>query len=246
MTSPPPIPPIDSALALFRGFFNWLMMDLSASLAWAARPPQAPTMPMFVEISRRIQRHQRRIQEIAARVQAGTYVPRRRSAEPPAPAAPAADPAAATAPAAATDAPPKTLRKPPPPSVLPNKRGWLMPMIPTQATARRGRFDALLRDPGMVALMQAAPVPLSRPIRALCWAFGLKPPAILPPPRRRPRPPKPPRAKKEKPPLPAPYKPPPHPEAALPWMREPMPSNPQLQNPQKYWGKSRRTRKRMA
>jgi hypothetical protein len=168
---------------------------------------------MFVEISCGIQRHKRRIEEIAARVQAGTYLPRRRSAEPAAPAAPTSDPAVETAPAAATDAPRKPVRKPPPPSMLPRTFGWLMPLIPTDAIARRGSFDTLLRDPGMVALMEAAPVPLSRPIRALCRMFGLKPPTILPPPRR-PRPPKPPRAKKDKPQLPAPYKPPPHPGGA--------------------------------
>jgi hypothetical protein len=42
----------------------------------------------------------------------------------------------------------------------------------------------------MAPLLAAAPEALGRPLRALCWAFGVKPPAIIAPPKR-PRKPRP-------------------------------------------------------
>jgi len=94
---------------------------------------------------------------------------------------------------------------------LPKKFGWLLPLVP-DAICYRSQLEYLLRDPGMVGLIEAAPVSLARPLRSLCHMLGLRPPAILAAPAR-PRPPRPTRA----PPKPPPPEPPrPQPPAWMP------------------------------
>jgi len=131
---------------------------------------------------------------LAARIDAGTYAPRRRSGPPR----------------------PPTDRKPrPPPNPLCRKFGWLLPLVPA-AVASRGHLENLLRDPEMAALLAAAPVSLARPIRSLCWMLRVRPPDIL----ARPAKPRPPREKKPRPrreKLPPPY--PPTPPEAPAWMQ---------------------------
>ena len=66
---------------------------------------------------------------------------------------------------------------------LPQKFGWLLAQVPETA-GYRAQLDHLMRDPAMAALMQAAPGPMARILRPLCWMLHLKPPPILAPPRR--------------------------------------------------------------
>jgi hypothetical protein len=64
--------------------------------------------------------------------------------------------------------------------------GWVLPLIPPywNANGYGAALEGLLADPEMVALIEAAPVTLGRPLRSLCWMFRVKPPPILAPPRR--------------------------------------------------------------
>ena len=64
------------------------------------------------------------------------------------------------------------------PGPLPRNRGWLEPLIP-QTIEWRGHLAHLLQDPEMLALIEAAPEALGRPLRSLHWMLGLRPPAIL-------------------------------------------------------------------
>jgi hypothetical protein len=102
------------------------------------------------------------VARITARVEAGRYVPRRRSGKPRQPA----------------------VRRPRQPGPLPTKFGWLAALVPAIAPGLRGDLEALLYRPDMVALIGAAPTPLIPPLRSLCWALKLKPPPILARPRR--------------------------------------------------------------
>jgi len=152
--------------------------------------------PLIALIINRIREIKQRFADLAARIEAGTYAPRRRSSTPPRPPA---------------------VRKPrPPPNPLFRKFGWLLPLVP-EAVASRGHLENLLRDPEMAALLAAAPVSLARPIRSLCWMLRVEPPKILARPARpaKPRTPRPPRPKRE--PLPH-YRPPTPPEAPA-WMQ---------------------------
>jgi len=154
------------------------------------------SQPLINLIVTRIRDAKQAFARLAARIQAGTYAPRRRSSTPPRPPA---------------------VRKPrPPPNPLARKFGWLMPLVPG-AVVFGGQLDSLLRDPEMAALLAAAPVSLRRPIRSLCWMLRVEPPDILPRPPAKPRPPreKKPRPRREK--LPPPY--PPTPPEAPAWMQ---------------------------
>ena len=154
------------------------------------------SQPLINLIITRIRDAKQAFARLAARIQAGTYAPRRRSSTPPRPPA---------------------VRKPrPPPNPLARKFGWLLPLVPP-AVVFRGQLETLLRDPGMAELLAAAPVSLRRPIRSLCWMLWVDPPKILARPPAKPRPP---REKKPRPrrePLPPPY--PPTPPDAPAWMQ---------------------------
>jgi hypothetical protein len=117
-------------------------------------------------------------------------------------------------------APGRGATKPRPPSELPHKFGWLLKLLP-EAAGHRAQLEHLFRDAEMVALLEAAPASLGRPLRSLCWMLALPPPKILAPPARPPKPPKPRPAKVAKPPpLPPIGPPPPHPDAPW-WLRMP-------------------------
>ena len=64
------------------------------------------------------------------------------------------------------------------PGPLPRNRGWLEPLIP-QTIEWRGHLAHLLQDAEMLALIEAAPEALGRPLRSLHWMLGLRPPPIL-------------------------------------------------------------------
>ncbi len=208
-TAPPPTPGI---VELLGGMLVRLVMGISGRVAWGGISPQVVTL-----ICDRFRTNKLRIERIVAQIRAGTYVLRRRTGKPRTP-----------------DAPPRAR---PPPSPLPQTFGWLLPLIPPRpeecwhANAARDGLEKMLNHPEMVALIEAAPVSLGRPLRSLCWMFGLRPPPLLAP-RRPPRPrpaPSPPAAtqaatpeaagkpKRQRPP-PLPSRPPSRPDAPT-WMQ---------------------------
>ena len=155
------------------------------------------SQPLINLIITRIRDAKQAFARLAARIQAGTYAPRRRSATPP--------------------RRPAVQKPRPPPNPLARKFGWLPPLVPG-AVVFGGQLDSLLRDPEMAALLAAAPVSLRRPLRSLCWMLRVEPPGIL----ARPKNPRPPRPPRDKPPRPRreklpPYYPPTPPEAPA-WM----------------------------
>ena len=127
-----------------------------------------------------------RFNEIAARVQAGTYVPRRSAPRQPGPKQ-------------------YTVRRPRQPSPLPPQtRGWLLKLVP-EAAANGSQFQFLFRDPAMAALLAAAPAALGRPLRSLCWMLGATPPPVIAAPKRPAQPPKPRKPRPKREPLPPAY-----------------------------------------
>ena len=71
---------------------------------------------------------------------------------------------------------------PQPPRETPfrQKFGWLDELLPKAvAQEHRAHLADLLRDPETVALIEAAPGPMSRLLRPLCWMLKLKPPEVL-------------------------------------------------------------------
>ena len=191
MPNPPPPPTVAERFA-----------DILWYLAQAVvtRTAFGLSQPLINLIITRIRDAKQAFARLAARIDAGTYAPRRRSGPPR----------------------PPTDRKPrPPPNPLARKFGWLLPLVPA-AVASRGHLENLLRDPEMAALLAAAPVSLARPIRSLCWILRVEPPKILARPAgpAQPRKPRPPRPRRE--PLP-PYRPPTPPDAPA-WMQNWPPS----------------------
>ena len=102
---------------------------------------------------------------------------------------------------------PPTVTRPREPSKLPQKFGWLVPLLPASfGNGYRSQLLHLFRDPEMAALFAAAPAALRRPLRSLCWMMRIDPPEIFALPQK-PKPPRPPRAKKIPPAAPAEPKP---------------------------------------
>jgi hypothetical protein len=104
--------------------------------------------------------------------------------------------------------------KPRGPDPLPRDVGWLLKLVP-EAVQSGGRLEVLFREPEFLALLEAAPASLRRPLRSLCRMLRVDPPPILALPKkpRKPREKKPPA---EKPPPLAWY--PPTPPEAPAWM----------------------------
>ncbi len=110
---------------------------------------------LAVLIIARLRSINQRFARIAARVAAGRYAPHRGSAQRR-----------------------PTSRKPRAPDPLPRRFAWLRQLLP-EAAGYDGQLQTLLADPEMVALLQAAPTPLHRPLRSLCRMLGVTPPPIL-------------------------------------------------------------------
>ena len=185
-----PVPPTPTPAETFASIL-WCLTQ-----AVVTRTAFGLSQPLINLIVTRIRDAKQAFARLAARIQAGSYAPRRRASTPPRPPA---------------------VRKPrPPPNPLARKFGWLLPLVPG-AVVFGGQLDSLLRDPEMAALLAAAPVSLRRPIRSLCWMLRVEPPKILARPAKpaQPRTPRPPRPRRE--PLP-PYRPPTPPEAPA-WMQ---------------------------
>jgi hypothetical protein len=122
--------------------------------------------PLAQAIRARIQAISRLFRRVAEQVAAGTYVPRRLSS-------PRRSP---------------TITRPRRPGPLPVEAGWLRKLLPDVAPNLAGNLYALLTDPATVAVIEAAPGPLIRPLRSFCHMLALDPPPVLAIPRR-PRPP---------------------------------------------------------
>jgi hypothetical protein len=100
--------------------------------------------------------------------------------------------------------PPKNPR-PPRETPLRQKFGWLDELLPGEiAREHRSHLAGFLREPETVALIQAAPGPMARILRPLCWMLKLKPPEVLANHRRPAGTPPPPAKPYVKPPPPAP------------------------------------------
>jgi len=149
------------------GLLVRLVMDISARLSWGGI-----TQPVLGEVARLLGDNKRQIDRVVALIRAGEY--RRRQ------------PRLAPRESAGPGAP----RPPRPPGPVARKFGWLLPHLPAQWQGVGNRVKALIEEPEMAAMIQAAPVSLGRPLRSLCWAFRVRPPPVLAPPRRpgRPRP----------------------------------------------------------
>ena len=150
MTHPPPPAPAER----FASILRWLSR---AVVAQTLGGPLSQLLIGFVVI--RITRAIQCVEALAARIAAGTYTPRKPSTRP-------QDPAAARR------------QPPPPPSPLDKPCGWLMPLVPYSGNCR-AKLEELLADPEMTALMEAAPAPIARVLRPLCWMLALDlPPAL--------------------------------------------------------------------
>jgi hypothetical protein len=164
MTNPPPHTPAERLAAM--------LLQLSQAVV-LMRAGERLSQLLVSLITDKIRHLKQGFARLAARIEAGTYKPRR----------------------FAKRRPPAS-RKPRTKSPLPYKFGWLVPMFP-DGNGYRNWLETLLRDPEMVALMAAAPASAARLIRPLCWMLRVEPPEILalpPRPRRvRDKPPKPPK-----------------------------------------------------
>ncbi len=203
MTNQTAPPPTASVVERLGALLVGLVMGIGGRVSWGGISSAANVL-----IGTRLMDIKRRIDRIVAKIRAGTYKPRQRTGKPRARASPSP-------------------RPPRPPSPLPPKFGWLMPLIPVKpeevwhANGISQGVEAMLNTPEMVALVEAAPVTLGRPLRSLCWALRLKPPPHLAPPKRtappRPAKPKAPAKPRRLPPLPS--RPPTRPDAPA-WMQD--------------------------
>jgi hypothetical protein len=164
----------------FAALLTWLTRAVAARMGG-----EQLALSLIALIVERLRRIKQRFAYLAARVCDGLYTQRRRSARPPR----------------------RPGQPPPPPDRLPQKFGWLLPLVP-EAAGYRSQLEHLLRDPEMAALLAAAPAPLRRPLRSLCRMLGVTPPPILALPAPPPAPPAAPAAKPQAPPLPSPSRPP--------------------------------------
>ncbi len=131
---------------------------------WGHLSLPGPLVGRIVDRLRVIKVH---LERIATLVAAGEFVPRRPSGAPRAPAAP----------------------RPWRPGPLPREYGWLLKLVPEAAGSHSG-LRTMLADPELLALIEAAPGSVVRPLRSLCFMLRLPPPPILAR-RREPRPPRP-------------------------------------------------------
>jgi hypothetical protein len=152
-------------------------------------------------ITNRVRGIKQRFARLAARIAAGSYVPRQ-----------AAVAAAATTPSRPPIDRPPIDRKPRQKNPLPQKFGWLAKLIP-EAVCYGSQLEHLFRDPEMAALLEAAPEPMRRTLRPLCHMLGVR----LPPPIALPAKPRKPRVRRPKPPEPPLH--PPHPPGTPEWLR---------------------------
>ena len=148
-------PPLRTPAECFATILQWLGRAMDAQNA--GRRLAAPLIVLLLD---RIRNLNQRFARLAARLGAGRFVARRTGPR-------------------RKQAAHKLRRR----NLLPQKFGWLLTLAPETA-GYRAQLDHLLRDPAMAALMHAAPGPMARILRPLCWMLHLKPPPVLAPPRR--------------------------------------------------------------
>jgi len=149
-------PPFPGPVERFRAWLGGLIMDIGGRVGWGGITQQA-----CILVNRRLMANKRRIYEIIDRLRAGTFRPRRGSS-----------------------APRPGNRGPRPPEPIPQTFGWAADLLPKDEGPFRNALLRLLQEPEMIALIQAAPGPLGRPLRSFCWMFRLRPPPVLARPRK--------------------------------------------------------------
>jgi hypothetical protein len=141
---------------------------LSSILLWLSlavdgrRAGDRLAVPLIVLILRRIRSIGQRFARLATCVAEGRVFPRRRTS---------------TALRQTAERPPR------PPSPLPQGFAWLVKLMP-EAAAAGTQLQCLFAEPEMAALLAAAPAPMARALRPLCWMLGVTPPPILAAPAR--------------------------------------------------------------
>jgi len=152
-----PAPTLPGVVERLGGFLRHIGLTLAGRVSWTTLSPL-----LVARVCKRFRLIKWRFERIEALVSKGEYKPRRRSIHSSGGA-----------------------RKPPPPPPDPRMRkfGWLEQVLPDVAMLRGG-FLSQLRDPRMVALIEAAPVALIPPLRSICWMLKLKPPPLLALPKR--------------------------------------------------------------
>jgi hypothetical protein len=176
-------PPLPVLVRHFTALVQRLVLAIGLHRVGGVLHGQVPG-PLVAPISERIKAFCNRFARLAARIVAGSYRPRR------------------------TAGPPhrKPLAPRPWQATPFRKSGWLDAMLPPEvAREYRAGLFGLLQEPEIAALVRAAPGPMGRILRPLCWMLKLKPPEILARPRRG-----------TEPPAPVPYQPPPPPAPPLP------------------------------
>ena len=143
----------------FSTIILWLSLAVDGHSTWGRLP-----RPFGLLILDRIRSINARFARIAARITAGTFLPRRSPAPHP-----------------------RENRGPRGPNKLPRSVAWLIKLLP-EVAVYGSQLQFLFADPEMAALLEAAPASLRRPLRSLCRMLGVTPPPILALPAR-PRPP---------------------------------------------------------
>jgi hypothetical protein len=177
--------------------FGWILAAVRRGLAMNAAGLEGPVQVALLGLMvRRITQTRDRLTRLAARIQSGwTYQPK-----PYAPRQPATQP-----------------RREPNPRATGSH--WLLRAAPgPDIGGANDSLYKLLHEPEIAAVLAAAPVPAWRILRSVCWALGVRKPAILGP---------------SKPPKPG--KPLDHPPPPLPW--EVLPPTPELPDyqPSFFW-----------
>jgi len=181
--------------------FGWIVASVRRGLATNAARLEGPVqVALYNMINQRLNQTRDRLIRLAERLQTGwVYVPR--------PYAPRQIPT----------------RPPREPNPLTTGSHWLLRAGPgPDMGAANDQLYHLLHQPEIVAILAAAPVPAWRIVRSVCWALGVRKPAILGP---------------SKPPKPG--KPLPPPRRPLPWevplLPEPDVSYSFHDQPRYYW-----------
>jgi hypothetical protein len=143
-----PVLPPRTPAECFSGIILWLSLTVDGHSTWGRL-----ARPLALLILDRIGRINQRFARLAARIVAGTYVPRRSAPRSPA------------------------VRRPRRPNPLPQGMAWLLKLLP-EVAAYGSQLQFLLADPAMVTLLANAPTTLHRPLRSLCRMLGVAPPPL--------------------------------------------------------------------
>jgi hypothetical protein len=154
-TKPVHTPENRSPLEPLANFARYLVACLAPLYLGSPQGGKIPG-PLLSLVFGRMTDLQARFARLAAKILAGTYQPRRTT-------------------------PRQTTAAAKPQSKTPQQRfGWLAELLPDAVAAPlRGHLRDLLQDRDMQALIAAAPAPMAKLFRPVCWALKFKPPEIL-------------------------------------------------------------------